>query len=127
MLTLLCQSSAQASIGERVFRRLRKFSRRSLAEMLAESRRGGAGLANTRTAHSATLPWRTLKQVLTQGVRGPDVARYIHLIPFRLEACCEPSFCEESNSFISNGALFQSESQILQERAGWICEQEIPQ
>ena len=64
------------SIGAKIFRRLRKFSKKSVENMMKMSNLGKSlPLLNIQRPKSSKIPWATLKRVLTKGIRGPDVAR----------------------------------------------------
>ena len=64
------------SIGAKIFRRLRKFSKKSVENMMKMSNLGNRlPLVNIKSPKSSKIPWATLKRVLTRGIRGPDVAR----------------------------------------------------
>lgn len=70
------KSPKGSSIGARIFRRLRKFSKKSVENMMKMSNLGNSiPLANVKSPRSSKIPWATLKRVLTRGIRGPDVAR----------------------------------------------------
>ena len=71
------QKVQSASIGAKIFRRLRKFSKKSVENMMKMPNFGKSiPLANVKSPQSSNIPWVTLKRVLTKGIRGPDVARW---------------------------------------------------
>ena len=70
-------SSQNTNIEKKIFRRLRKFSKKSVENMMKMSNFGSKILlSNVQTPKSSMIPWSMLKRVLTRGIRGPDVARY---------------------------------------------------
>ena len=64
------------SLEKKLFQKLKKFSLKSVEEMMTKS---GKDLqmpySKSKRPRSVDIPWKRLKLALVEGLRGPDVTR----------------------------------------------------